>query len=385
MSIFTTVRSWSAIAVATFFFGLTCYVVFEDVLRHGAPITTKHLLSFGVLVGTVYFGHAFLPQVKTWQMGKAFGCAVLFAGGTLFCVIMAAGRNAETVLNKADDTRSANTERHRLANELVTAKASFKAIVEADDLTLKEARLRYKAALTAEESECSDGQGGRCLKRRAVTAERRKDVDAAEKTRRDTIEMHRQDAADAEAKLAKLPPERVPNAEYRAAAELLAKLPYVTAPVSAIEALLLVLEPFLKALFCEIATIVGFSMGLGHKPRVPATLPQAPVLPVQLPGPPVIEAQPHATLPQPACNVAHMSKQEVLAHVRLHLHTHATLPSQSALARQTGVNKGTIHRWLREWESAGLLVQTKVGRCKQIEQRPFRETPTLTVIDGGQS
>lgn len=277
MSTSTTVRSWSAIGVAAFFFLVTCFVLFGDVLLQGAPITIKHATSFSVLLGTCYFGHAFWPQIVSWQIGRAMGCALLFMAGTVFCVILSAGRNAETTMNKADDTRAANVERHRLEKELVTAKASYKAIVDSEDLTLKEARLRYKTALTAEETECSDGQGGRCLKRRAVTADRRKDVDAAETARRDAIEMHRKDAADAETKLAKLPPERIPNAELKAAAELLAKLPFITTPPEGVEALLLVFSPFLQALFCEIATIVAFSIGLGHVvrelPRMPLRLP----------------------------------------------------------------------------------------------------------------
>lgn len=50
------VQSWPKAALAAFFFALTNYVIFEDVLRHGAPITTDHLLSFGVLVGITSAG-----------------------------------------------------------------------------------------------------------------------------------------------------------------------------------------------------------------------------------------------------------------------------------------------------------------------------------------
>jgi hypothetical protein len=62
-------------------------------------------------------------------------------------------------------------------------------------------------------------------------------------------------------------PEQIANADVRAAAELMARLPYVTADVGAVEALLLLAFPFLQSLFCEIGAVVGFSIGLGHARR----------------------------------------------------------------------------------------------------------------------
>lgn len=54
----------------------------------------------------------------------------------------------------------------------------------------------------------------------------------------------------------------------KSAAQLFSRLPLVTADASSIEALLLLLNPFLQSLFCEVAAIVGFGMGIGHQRKV---------------------------------------------------------------------------------------------------------------------
>jgi hypothetical protein len=68
----------------------------------------------------------------------------------------------------------------------------------------------------------------------------------------------------------------------RAAAALFARLPFVSMSASAIEALLLLVFPFLQALFCEIGAIVGFSVGLGHA-RV-SRVSKEPAVSIEFPG-----------------------------------------------------------------------------------------------------
>ena len=203
----------------------------EDVARHGAPITTKHIMTLAVLAGTVYFGHKFWSQLLAFRLGAALGCGILFGAGTATCVLMSAGRNAEVATTRALAADNTNGTR-------VRAK-----------LDRDEAKGRYTAALAAEESECASGQGRKCEAKRATTVLRRNELDLAEHW------------------LASQKPEQIAHADIRAAAELLARLPYMTASVSTIEASLQLLQPFMLSLFCEIAAIVGFSMGLGHGRR----------------------------------------------------------------------------------------------------------------------
>lgn len=244
MTTTTIVRSRSAIGVGVFFTAVTGYVLLSDVLQHGAPFTTKHLMTLAVLAGTVYFGHALWRELRAWRFGTAFGCVVLFLAGTATCVLMSAGRNAEVVTSKVLAANSVNTARNDARKDRDEAKA------------------RYLAALKAEEAECGSGQGEKCWGKRTTTKLRREDFDAAEKTLRE------QKA------------EQIANADVRAAADLISRLPFVAADVDAVEALLLLAFPFLQSLFCEIGAVVGFSIGLGHAVvglrQLPPPLPKFP-------------------------------------------------------------------------------------------------------------
>ena len=243
----TVVRSHSAIAVGGFFTLVTAYVLLEDVFRHGAPFTTKHLMTLAVLAGTVYFGHALWRELRAWRLGTAFGCVALFLAGTATCVLMSAGRNAEVVTSKVLAANSVNTDRERTRNDR------------------DEAKTRYLAALKAEETECSTGSGEKCQAKRITRKLRREDYDAAE------IALRKQ------------APEQIANSDIRAAAELVARLPFVTASVVAVEALLQLAFPFLQSLFCEIGAVVGFAIGIGHAAtqsrRLPPPLPKFPPQP----------------------------------------------------------------------------------------------------------
>ena len=75
--------------------------------------------------------------------------------------------------------------------------------------------------------------------------------------------VRREEYDAAEATLREQRPEQIANADVVAAAKLVARLPFVTSDAGAIEALLLLVQPFLLSLFCEVGAIVGFSIGLG--------------------------------------------------------------------------------------------------------------------------
>lgn len=225
----TTIRSYSAIAAGTFFATVTCFVLFEDVVRHSQPVTVKHVMTLAVLFGTLFFGHRFWPELRAWRFGTAGGCALLFLAGTAYCVITSAGRNAEAGSTKVLLANSVNTARQSAQKDRDEAKA------------------RYEAALAAETAECGSGDGLKCQGKRITRKLRREDYDTAE------LALRAQQ------------PEQVANPDMVAAARMLATLPGVSAEPAVIEQRLLMLFPFLAAMFCEIATIVGFSIGLAHR------------------------------------------------------------------------------------------------------------------------
>jgi len=226
----TTVRSWSAIIVGIAFTVITAWVLCEDTIRHGAPFTNRHLMSLSVLGGAVFFGHQFWREWSEERFGNSLGCAVLFLAGTLFCVLSSAGRNAEVTTTKVMHANAQNVARELAARDV------------------SEAQARHTAALANETNECAkSAYSNLCYVARTQSEIRRKQYD------------------DAKRALARERPLQVANADIRAAAELLSKLPIVGGNLESVEATLLLVFPFLLALFCEIAAICGFAIGLGHK------------------------------------------------------------------------------------------------------------------------
>jgi hypothetical protein len=347
MTTTTTVRSWSAIVAGVFFSAVTCYVLLEDVARHGAPLTTKHIMTLAVLAGTIYFGHRWWAEFAAWRLGTAFGCAALFLAGTTTCVLMSAGRNAEVVTTKA-----------LAANSVNTARAS--AQKDRD-----EAKLRYQAAMQAEEYQCSTGNGPKCAANRITRMIRREEYDAAEVTLRDQK------------------PEQIANADVVAASKLVARLPFVTADAGAIEALLLLVQPFLLSLFCEVGAIVGFSMAVGHKSR--DALPEAEPEPDDEVEPlPDLEPEPSSAsvpsvplaeerdgtdgtdeterpLPAPVSfSAKDVAERDLVAYIG----QNGFIPHQDFLVARWARSKATVSRWLGEWEQRGIVYRCREGRFK---------------------
>lgn len=341
----TTVRSWPAIGVGVFFTLITGAVLLEDVY-HGAPINSKHIMTAAVLLGTIFFGHAVWRELRSIRLGNAFGCAILFLAGTCTCVIMSAGRNAEVVLTKALNAKNSNTDRTQA------------------DLDFKEAKARYLSALNAETLECNSGSGSRC------------------KAKRETTRVLRADLNVAESKLATQKPEQIANADLKAAAGLLTKLPYVTVDEATMESLLQLFFPFSQSLFCEIAAICGFSIGFGHSsgarrrqfpddiPRLPQAsvqdaviIPPAPVAtPAQFPVSNEPETKPET--PTPQYLKAKREKPTDLQIVLTALEKAGRPVSNDELAAMCAVSKGEASKRVANCGNAVMI--RKVGRCHAI-------------------
>lgn len=316
MSVSTTVRNPAAMLVGVAFTLLTLYVLLVDVVQHGAAFTTRHAMTIGVLSGTVFFGHAFWQEARSWRLGNALGCAILFLAGTTTCVLLAAGRSAEAVNSKALLASSVNTARQDAQNDRNEAKA------------------RYDAALKAEEVECSSGSGGKCEAKRITRKLRREDFD------------------DAERKLRMQQPEQVANGDIKAASVLISRLPYVTASEDRVEALLLLAHPFLLSLFCEIGAIVGYSIALGHQklPRIAGNSRQ-------------IEAsRPFVTYHLPARLPMASEEEKVLEALR-----QAGRPvTNEELAALLQVSAGESSKRAQSLENSGKVRRKRVGRYVEI-------------------
>ena len=213
-------------------------ILLADV-RHTKTITTDHLLSIIVLVGTIAAGHIAWGELRALRPLRAAGLALLFAAGSLYCVTSTAERTAELRQGKALAAKGSNAERAEIERQLA------------------QSRRWIARSLEDVEKECASGDGKRCQGRRATLAV----YQAAEKGH----------IAD----LAKLPAELPVNTKLRTAAEFFSALPYVTTPAADIERRLAIIDPLVPALFLELGSIIFFSIGLGHG-RKPAQSP-APV------------------------------------------------------------------------------------------------------------
>lgn len=89
-------------------------------------------------------------------------------------------------------------------------------------------------------------------------------------------------------------------------------------------------------------------------------------------------ATPAAALPAPAVAPAHalqpvtvggrdpVSKEQALADLQRLLAHGTVISSQDELVARWRVRKGTVSRWISDWESQGLVARSTDGRCKQI-------------------
>lgn len=226
MTTTTTVRSWGAIVLGVIFALGTAYVLFADV-RSLADITTDHVMTGLVLIGTIAAGHMFWPAAKGGRLIAALGLAILFVSGTFICVTGSAGRSAEVSQKKEAEANKVNGGREATEADLKKAKA------DREDLSTK-------AAL-----ECASGEGPKC------------------KGLRSLVEYADSHVALMQVRFDDLKPEQLANGGLVHAAKVFALV--VPAQPQQIEMALVLLWPFAKAMMPEVATIVFLGLGLGHK------------------------------------------------------------------------------------------------------------------------
>jgi hypothetical protein len=232
------------------------------------------------------------------------------------------GRQSETTDAKLLDTEARNelissARRARLANEAM----------------LTEARANHSR-------ECASGRGKRCD---GILA---------------TIRVYEDAVKGNESDLARLgPPLPVaPKAEKMAAVAAI-----FGADKAQAKATLMLIEPFAYTLFFELGSIISFGYGFGGR-RTDGLLPATSPTPAQLSrvarrnfsdrGPTIV------------------SKRVAERDLRARLETGETVAAQNELVALWGVNKGTVSKWVSEWERNGAIpARRPAGRCKTIAQR----------------
>lgn len=285
--------------------------------------TVDHALM-PVLVGiTILAGHLVWQAARRGRVFSACGLALLAILGSGLTVYETAGRRAEirdTSVAAADDTEKQRQHTRKM-------------LAEAEEILAK-----HRAARDAE---CASGKGRKCD---GLTY---------------TADTWAAAVIGYKAELAKLPPPKPvdPKAERIAALSGL----FFGAKDADVKKAVAILEPFALPLFLELGAIVLFSFGLSSKPRSrPA---EAPAVPAQQP---VVETKQPETPPSKP-NGGAVSKIDAERDLVTYLAIHKQVPSQDELAARWQVGKGTVSRWLADFEERGLIRRTQVGHYKMIE------------------
>lgn len=341
MKITTTVRSPGAIALGAACCIGTLVVLFWHV-RSPSDFTVNHLYILLALTVAYGSGHFMWDAFGEGWKGVVRGLAltVLFCVGTAICVGLSGGRSAEVFEHNAAQAGHDNGK--RLAHEAQIAEANVdrrKAKSASDTAAAKEA-----TATEAQENACADGDGNRCKGAKVTMA-------TAKITAADALKRHEQ--ADARywqlvAQLGELKPPQEANANLRQLAKLWAL--YSGNEKRAIEVIMLAL-PYALALLTEFGSIVFFKHGFNSARE---TVPVSQFPPVS----PETDRKPRG---------GRMTKAEAERFVVTEAALRGELPSQDWIADRCGVSKGTVSKWLREWERSGLVSRARIGRVKVVE------------------
>lgn len=222
----TTIRSWGAICLATFFVSVTCYVQLEDVIRGGA-FTTGHLTSLAALVAAIAAGHWFYPTLKQREVLAAIGLAIVFIGATGYIVTTGAGRQALVTENKIAAAAQA-------AQPLADLEA-----------TLAKSRAAAAKSKAAADAECRSGRGRHCRDAR--------DIEDRDANHVRVLEVRREAMA----------PVKIAASEFHQFALVLSTITGRNA--DRIEAIMKLVAPFLLVAICEFGAILFGNLGLGHR------------------------------------------------------------------------------------------------------------------------
>lgn len=356
--------------VALMFMGLTGFILFDDLINHAAPITIKHAGTFVSLVAVAYFGDRIWPEFKRLHVVTGLGCVALFVGGLAMCVFLSSGRNAALTLTKNADVRNSNQDRTTLQKALTGATSAL----DAAQASVAEAEKAVPKALADVSRFCP---GDHCAtKRRTLKDARDSVVSAAARLVAANDRYYK-----AYGQFSTRPAEQFENADIKAGAVLLSKLPYVTAGEDALESMLALSIPFLQSLMAEIALLVSLAIARGYmtelelelvRRKAARTVPGPPPEPLRIaapnrsPEPSVNSAEPFGTVVGFRVRGRPMAEAKALAFVRGKLASGERFPSQDAIAERCSVAKSTVSGWMRKWEDHGTIARSRDGRCNIV-------------------
>ncbi|MDQ8699204.1 hypothetical protein [Hyphomicrobium sp. LHD-15] len=308
-----------AIAAGMSFTAGALYILLEDIAA-GHHWSMEHVLTVFTVVGTIAVGHLAVEAARIRHRLPALGFCLLFVAGTALTVYNSVGRQAES-----SDARLLDVEAR---NEQIVA---TKRALSANTAMLTEARERHAR-------ECATGRGKRCD---GIAATIRVYEDAVKGNNSDLFKLG--------------PPKPVaPKAEKMAAVAAV-----FGADKTRAKALLMLIEPFAYTLFFELGSIISLGYGLGGQRLPERSATRLSALAKHRPR--------NRRNVGNGWQVSTISKDRAEQDLIARLATGATVASQEDLAATWNVNKGTVSKWVSEWERNGKIpARQQAGRRKMI-------------------
>ena len=315
-------------AGATFTSG-ALYILLEDVVS-GHPWSMDHALTVLTVIGTIAVGHLAVEAARIKHVLPALGFCSLFVAGTALTVYNSVGRQAETSDAKLFDAEARNEQ------IIATKKAQL-----ANRAMLSEARERHA-------QECASGRGKRCD---GITATIRVYEDAVK-------------GNDADLMMLGPPIPVAPKAEKMATVAAI-----FGADKTQAKAFLMLIEPFAYTLFFELGSIISLAYGFGgertHATELCARANRRITYPLGYKK--RIAGNRATTHLRNSCHRSATLKSNAQRELIARLATGETVAAQDDLAEAWSVNKGTVSKWVSEWERNGTIpARQQIGRCKTI-------------------
>jgi hypothetical protein len=332
------------------------FILLGDAVFTPRAWTTYQWLTILTVFGTICAGHLVGHSWRNRRPLAVVGFAVIFTAGTLLVVYQSAGRQAETIGNKAAASE------HR--NALIASKLEQrdKAVMELDAIKLR---------IEAEEAGWPDANGRK--KKAPGCGTDCRSLKADRDLTQGQIDRLQREVAD-------LGPPVTVNAQADYAAQLVALL---GGDLNKWKGGLLLFMPFLTTMFFEIGIITALGYAFEHRPRsdrrvlveTPSDSPK-----VVVPSNPV-KIRPDCTdrpddrpdggspvnprLPKP--DRPEGRREEVLAALLTDLAIGRKFPSQRKISETYNVKRSTLCDWMGAWEGEGLIpARVKTGRCKSL-------------------
>jgi hypothetical protein len=325
----TYVRSWTALIIGIILAFVTFFVLFDDVLRNGAKITTDHVLTLAVLLIVTAAGHKWFSEFRTRHVFSAVGLVIVFAAGAIYLVVASGGRNAEVMIAKRNAAHFANTERERI-----------RPLLEIEQGRKSKTQDKLQA-------DCVEGKKGKGH------------CDGL----RTTLSVYTMAVKGYEAELEKLGPEQEEDGSLKSTARVIvawkgiAEAERAKAEADYVERLQLLL-PYVKALLVELATVVFIGAGLGH--RTTTVRAQQPTTVQTTVAPP--KAQPARLTTVRQLTTVPANPEALTLQL---LQRSATVP-QSAVVQLFGGDKARASRFLSKLEREGSVTRDQAGREKSV-------------------